>query len=70
MVDCMVSPDFRKKGLGKSLVDFITRDCRDRGLKIIQLLASSDGFPVYQKAGFTKCPEASPGMIKFLQPPQ
>lgn len=70
LVDCMVSPEFRRRGIGKALVDFVASDCRDRGIKIIQLLASNEGLPLYQKAGFTKCPEASPGMIKFLMQPR
>lgn len=66
LIDCIVHPDFRKNGVGKGLVDLVISQSRKDGLKVLQLLASQDGFPVYQKAGFTSCPEASPGMVKFL----
>lgn len=66
LVDCMVRPDFRRQGVGRSLVDFIVMQSKKNGLKVIQLLASSDGLTVYQKAGFKRCPESSPGMMKFI----
>lgn len=70
LVDCMVSPEFRRRGIGRRLVDHVIRDCRTQGLKVIQLLASSDGVHLYKQAGFTQCSESSPGMIKFLFGPQ
>jgi len=66
LVDCMVLPDLRRQGIGKALVDFIIAQSKKNGLKVIQLLASSEGLPIYEKAGFKRCPSSSPGMIKFL----
>lgn len=66
LVDCMVHPEFRRGGIGKALVEHAVNDLRISGLKVIQLLASQEGLPLYQKVGFTTCPKSSPGMIKFL----
>ena len=66
LVDVMVSPSLRGNGIGKLLIDDIVEQCRKDGFKVIQLLSSRLGKNLYLKSGFTQCPEASPGMIKFL----
>jgi len=66
LIDFMVHPAFRKRGIGLELANFIVNDSRNCGLQVIQLLASKEGSPLYQKAGFTSCPSSSPGMVKFI----
>jgi N-acetylglutamate synthase-like GNAT family acetyltransferase len=66
LIDCMVHPEFRRRGIGKALIEYIMDDARGNGLKVIQLLASREGFSLYQKSGFTTCPVSAPGMVKFL----
>ncbi len=66
LVDLMVDPEFRSKGIGKKLTNFIVRQCKEDGLRIIQLLSSREGRDLYLKSGFSQCPPESPGMIKFV----
>jgi ribosomal protein S18 acetylase RimI-like enzyme len=66
LTDFIVSPEHRRKGYGQELARMVVEQCEQGGLRVIQLLASREGFSVYKRAGFTKCPELSPGMIKFL----
>lgn len=66
LVDVMVDPSLRGNGIGRLLIDQIVEQCRKDGFKVIQLLSSRLGKNLYLKSGFTQCPEASPGMIKFL----
>ena len=66
LVDFMVHPEFRRRGIGKALLESIVNDCQKAGLKVIQLLASREGLLLYEKMGFAICPSSSPGMVKFL----
>jgi ribosomal protein S18 acetylase RimI-like enzyme len=66
LVDMIVDPDYRNRGVGNRLVQFITDSCRNDGVKILKLISSKEGLSLYKKAGFLTCPDESPGMIKFL----
>ena len=45
-------PRWRKKGMGKQVFDLIVEEAKSRGIKRIQLHASEDGRPIYEKYGF------------------
>jgi GNAT superfamily N-acetyltransferase len=66
LVDLMVDPAFRSRGVGRQLTNFIVEQCASDGVKIIQLLSSAEGKDLYLKSGFTPCPTESPGMMKFI----
>lgn len=67
LVDFMIHPEHRRKGYGQELARAVTEVSEEGGLRVLQLLASRDGCGLYERAGFTRCPEQSPGMIKFLK---
>lgn len=67
LIDFVIHPEFRQRGYGQELLKTVIEHCKKEGLKVLQLLASREGFSLYQRAGFIKCPEESPGMIKILE---
>jgi len=67
LTDFIIAPEHRRKGYGQELARMVVEESEKGGLRVIQLLASHDGLNIYQRAGFTKCPEQSAGMIKFLK---
>ena len=44
--------DWRRKGLGKAILNRIMEDASTNGHQMIMLTASNQGFPLYQKFGF------------------
>ncbi len=66
LVDLMISPNYRRKGYGRLLIEHILLDSKNNGIKIIQLLASKEGRHLYQDNGFEVCSNEAPGMIKIL----
>ena len=55
-----VEPDYRHKGIGRTIVEKLIEAAATRGYQIIMLNASDMGKPMYQKLGFV---EISNGMI-------
>lgn len=56
--DFSVSPEFRKKGVGKSLMSKIVEYCHEKGYCKITLEVRNDNIKaqyLYQKLGFTEC---------------
>jgi hypothetical protein len=50
----IVSNDFRNQGIGYSIVDFLQKDIKAKGIETSLLIATELGEPVYTKAGFRK----------------
>jgi GNAT superfamily N-acetyltransferase len=48
----LVHPDFRRKGLGRRLMEQAMGYAKEVGIKRLRLDASPEGFPLYQKLGF------------------
>ncbi|MEO6719914.1 MAG: GNAT family N-acetyltransferase [Ferruginibacter sp.] len=48
----IVHPDFRSKGIGKTITQTLVDSIDRRQFKTIYLIATDLGFPVYQKVGF------------------
>lgn len=44
--------EFRGRGIGRGMMDFILKDALDAGYRVAILQASSDGLPLYQNLGF------------------
>ncbi len=45
-------PDHRKRGLARRLMEAIVAACREEGMAVIELHASDDGRPLYERMGF------------------
>jgi GNAT superfamily N-acetyltransferase len=48
----IVNPDFRKKGIGSSIVHYLLGYLKNIGIETISLIATDSGYPVYKNAGF------------------
>lgn len=48
----IVNPEFRKKGIGSSIVHHLVGNLKNIGFETISLIATDMGYPVYKKAGF------------------
>lgn len=55
-----VAPDYRRQGIGSTILDKMIGVAMEKGYRIIMLNASDMGKPMYQKRGFVK---TSNGMI-------
>ncbi len=56
-------PEFRKRGVARAILDKLIETGKHRGLTAFELLATKEGQPVYEKAGFIIFP--SPCMRFF-----
>jgi len=45
-------PDFRRRGLGRRLIEWIVAWCREKGCSAVFLHASQQGRPLYESMGF------------------
>ncbi|MBQ1368245.1 MAG: GNAT family N-acetyltransferase [Firmicutes bacterium] len=45
-------PSFRRKGYARKIMDGLIQDAERMQLSVIDLLATEDGYPLYQKVGF------------------
>lgn len=50
--DIATSPDFRKRGLAKKMLHHLLNTAKQMGYHQAALIATPDGYPVYQKLGF------------------
>jgi ribosomal protein S18 acetylase RimI-like enzyme len=48
----IVSPEFRRQGIGSSIVDYLCQGLKGAGCETISLIATDLGYPVYTKLGF------------------
>lgn len=48
----IVDPDYRNKGIGFQIVEFLLKAINEKKIKSVSLIATPLGEPVYQKAGF------------------
>lgn len=55
----IVSPDYRKQGIGFRMVNSLLSDIKTRGIETALLLATELGEPVYLKSGFRKVSDYS-----------
>ena len=46
-------PALRRRGYAKRLMEALLDDAQDRGLSVIELKATEDGYPLYRSVGFT-----------------
>lgn len=60
--DVIVHPDYQKQGIGKGLVENITKQCKESGVFSVHLFAAEGTETFYNKAGFKARPQSMPGM--------
>ena len=75
----IVHPEFRNRGIGKSITDALVRSLDKRKYKTVYLIATELGYPVYLKSGFdteteyahfeiehgNRKPDVSPSIIPY-----
>jgi len=52
-------PQWRRRGYGAAVLDAIVVWLRERGCSRVELAASDDGLPLYQRNGFVEAPNPS-----------
>ncbi len=66
IVDLIVQPEYREKGLGKELITLAARECNKLGCKYIGLTCSPELIGFYGKVGFG--PEEGFQYMKYKKP--
>jgi predicted N-acetyltransferase YhbS len=66
IVDVLVLPELRGKGIGSKLIEQIFSFSKKADLKMIKLLSTPEGKSLYDKFGFKTRSLDEPGMIKFV----
>lgn len=62
IVDLIIHPDYQGEGVGKQLLNLLVDKCKELQIKDIQLFAAKDKSGFYERNGFEKRPDDSPGM--------
>lgn len=60
--DMLVLPEFRRRGVGTRMLELFLERCRGR--QIVALVATPDGRPLYERAGFRTESRGSVGMLR------
>jgi len=47
-----IEPEYRRKGRGKLLLNYVVDFCKDKGIGLLLLHASDKGLPLYKSIGF------------------
>ena len=50
----IVNPEFRKMGIGSSIVNYLLEYLKNRDCETISLIATELGYPIYKKVGFVE----------------
>ena len=57
LMNVYVAPDHRRRGLARTIVGACLDACRECGIRVVALHASSAGRPLYESLGFAPTPE-------------
>ena len=68
LLSVYTKPEYRSRGLGSSMMQFIIDDARSRGIFRIYLNATPAGEPLYRKFGF--CEEHEAALTKVIDLPE
>ena len=60
--DVIVLPKYQKRGIGKSLVANVTKQCKAAGVMTVHLFAAEDTVKFYTKLGYKPRPPSRAGM--------
>ncbi|MCO7126425.1 GNAT family N-acetyltransferase [Sporolactobacillus shoreicorticis] len=66
LCDLIVSPNYRKQGIGTEIVKRLLNHSKMNGLTWIQLSCAQGKQPFYERLGFKARPNDAPGMQLFL----
>lgn len=67
ITEMIVLPDYQGQGIGRDILKYITDICVEHQIRDIQLFSAKGKAGFYEKYGYTRRPEAGPGMeIKIL----
>ena len=66
LVDTMVSPNHKRKGIGALMVNKLIEYCRSKNIYIIKLVSSNEAIGFYESLNFKQCEEDTPGMTLKL----
>lgn len=62
ILDVIVLPDKQGEGIGKEIMDRLVAKCKEHKIRDIQLFCAKDKARFYEKLGFERRKEDSPGM--------
>jgi GNAT superfamily N-acetyltransferase len=62
LVDVIVDPDYRHRGIGSAIVERLVAECRRHRIVDVQLFCAFGVSPFYERLGFAARPEDAPGM--------
>lgn len=60
--EMIVLPDYQGKGIGAEILSRLLKDCREAGIREVQLFCARGKRGFYEKFGFIARPEDAPGM--------
>lgn len=52
LLNVFVDPEYRRRGLARSLVEFCLSEAHRRNIRVVTLHASREGAPLYEQLGF------------------
>jgi len=62
ILDVIIHPERQGEGIGKEIMDKLVSKCKKHNIRDIQLFSAKDKAGFYQKLGFERRTEDSPGM--------
>jgi GNAT superfamily N-acetyltransferase len=62
LVDVMVDPAYRHRGIGSAIVERLVAECRRHLILDVQLFCAPGVKPFYERLGFAARPDDAPGM--------
>jgi len=52
VLNVYTKPEYRKKGYAKQLMNALLEDAKEKGLSVVELKATEDGYHLYKSVGF------------------
>jgi ribosomal protein S18 acetylase RimI-like enzyme len=62
IVDVIVHPEYRKKGIGREIMNKLIAKCREHKIRDVQLFSAKNKSVFYERLGFYVRPTDAPGM--------
>ncbi|MNC50701.1 Acetyltransferase (GNAT) family protein [compost metagenome] len=60
--DVIILPEYQGNGIGSELLQKLIMKCKQHNILMIQLFSAKEKYEFYEKHGFEKRPDHSPGM--------